>query len=161
MQMNEPVDVFRVYAMCGDDECWPYTGSAWGGRSQDQRPYFMAAGRRQIAYRWVYELYYGVVLTPDKSILHSCDNGAFPIACGNPKHMRVGTHQENMEDMKARNRHGMPAHVVQAIRKLLSQGRTQQEIADLYGVARETISAIATQRNHGHVRTDEEQSSLP
>jgi DNA-binding transcriptional regulator LsrR (DeoR family) len=62
--------------------------------------------------------------------------------------MRLGTVQDNSDDMVARQRHGMPKTVVRAIRTLLEQGRTQQDIADLYGVSRETISAIATQRAH-------------
>lgn len=144
---NEPADVFKSYAMGSDDECWPWLG-AWGGRTTDQRPYFMANGRRQIAYRFVYELVNGCVLTADQQIRHTCDRGAYPVGCGNPAHMIAGTNEENRQDMVERNRSGMPKAVVRAIRKLLDQGRTQQEIADLYGVSRETISAIATRRNH-------------
>jgi DNA-binding XRE family transcriptional regulator len=148
---HEPVDVFSVYVMGNDDECWPYIGSAWGGTNREPRPYFQAKGRRQIAYRWIYELVHGVTLTPDQLILHSCDNGGYPIGCGNPAHMKTGTVQENSNDMMARERHGMPKTVVRAIRTLLEQGRTQQDIADLYGVSREAISAIATQRVHKQV----------
>jgi DNA-binding XRE family transcriptional regulator len=147
--MNEPVDVFKYYDMSGGPEaCWVYIGNSWGGQKREPRPYFMAAGRRQIAYRWIYELVHGVTLTPDQLILHSCDNGGYPIGCGNIHHMRLGTVQDNSDDMVARQRHGMPKTVVRAIRTLLEQGRTQQDIADLYGVSRETISAIATQRAH-------------
>jgi hypothetical protein len=148
---NEPADIFKYYAIGNDDECWPYIGKAWGGRSQEPRPYFQAGGRRQITYRWIYELVHGVTLTRDQLILHSCDNGGYPTACGNPAHLRIGNNQENMDDMMERERHGMPKHVVRAIRKLLEQGRTQQEIADLYGVAPSTISAIAVQRVHKSV----------
>lgn len=145
---QEPSDVFHVYAIGNDDECWPYIGSAWGGNNREPRPYFQANGRRQIAYRWIYELVHGVRLSPDQLILHSCDNGGYPIACGNPLHMRCGTVQENSNDMMDRSRHGLPKTVVRAIRTLLEQGRTQQSVADLYGVSREAISAIATQRTH-------------
>ena len=148
---NDPVDVFNYYAMGSDDECWPYTGPSWGGREHTRRPYFMANGRRQAAYRWVYELVNGVTLTPDQFILHSCDNGGFPIGCGNPQHMRIGTNDDNMNDMKQRQRHGLPHHVVTAIRTLLEQGRTQQEIADLYGVSRERIRDIALHKYYRHV----------
>jgi DNA-binding XRE family transcriptional regulator len=146
MPSNDPADVFRYYAMGNDDECWIYTGNAWGGQAREKRPYFMAQGRRQIAYRWIYELVNGVTLTPDQLILHSCDKGGYPVGCGNPAHMRIGTVQQNSDDMMDRQRHGLPKTVVRAIRTLIEQGRTQQEIADLYGVSRETISAIATTR---------------
>jgi hypothetical protein len=151
MAGNDPIDIFKYYEMRGEDDCWPYVGKAWGGRNTDPRPYFQANGRRQIAYRWVYELVNGCTLSPDQLILHSCDNGSYPVACGNPKHMRIGNTQENMDDMVRRDRHGMPATVVRAIRTLLEQGRTQQEVADLYGVAPSTISAIAIQRSHRDV----------
>ena len=36
----------------------------------------------------------------DKLVLHSCDTPS----CCNPNHLRTGTHQENMNDMKARGR---------------------------------------------------------
>lgn len=152
MHTNEPADVFKYYAIGNDDECWPYLGNSWGGRSgYERRPYFMATGRRQIAYRWIYELYHGVVLTPDQLILHSCDNGAHPIGCGNVHHMRIGTAMDNAADRSDRQRQGLPFTVVRAIRKLLDEGITQQEIADRYGVARKTISAIATQKHFRHV----------
>ena len=153
---NQPSDVFLYFAMDNDDACWPYIGASWGGQRRERRPYFMSGGRRMIAYRWIYELVYGVTLTPDQLVLHSCDNGGYPIGCGNPHHMRVGNVQDNSDDMVQRQRHGMPKTVVRAIRTLLDQGRTQQDIADLYGVARETISAIATQRSHKTVVSDPE-----
>jgi hypothetical protein len=153
---NEPVDVFKLYDMRGDDECWPWLGT-WGGLpGVERRPYFQAGNRRQIAYRWVFELVNGVVLTRDQLILHACDNGATPIGCGNPAHLRIGTHDENFKEMTDRGRHGMPAYVVRAIRKLLSEGVTHQEIADRYGVVRETITAIATMRAHRHVSANED-----
>ena len=151
---NDPIDVFKYYEMRGSDECWPYLGNAWGGQPREKRPYFMAAGRRQIAYRWVWELVNGVTLDPSQLVLHSCDNGGFPIGCGNPHHMRIGDVVENAADMTSRGRHGLPPVIVRAINTLLKQGRSQQEIADLYGIARSTISAIATQRTHKHVDPD-------
>jgi hypothetical protein len=111
----------------------------------------MVNGRRQIAYRWVYELYHGITLTPDQFILHSCDKGGEPIGCGSVHHMRLGSREENTNDAIQRERLGLPKTVVRAIRRLLSEGRPQQEIADLYGVARTTISAIATEKTHNAV----------
>ena len=146
MKTNQPTDVFLHVDMRGHDECWPWLGT-WGGRSRDRRPYFMCAGRRTMAYRWVWELVNGPI--PDgKLILHSCDNGGHPIGCCNPTHMRLGTVYENSQDMMARERHGLPRIVVKAIMGLLDRGRSQTEIAELYGVTRETISAIATGRSH-------------
>ncbi len=136
--------------MRGPQDCWPWLGT-WGGRKRDRRPYYMARGRRTMAYRWVWELVYGEVLDESVLILHSCDNGGWPIGCTNPNHLRKGTVQDNSANMTDRPRHGLPASVVQAIRKLLDQGETQAEIARLYGLTRETISAIATKRAYKHL----------
>jgi predicted transcriptional regulator len=62
--------------------------------------------------------------------------------------MRLGTVRENSQDMMARERHGLPKTVVRAILTLLDRGTTQQDIADLYGISREAVSAIATGRSH-------------
>jgi hypothetical protein len=145
---NDPADVFQFIDMRGHDECWCWLGP-WGGRpGQERRPYFQAAGRRTMAYRWVYELVHGITLARTQTLLHSCDNGGHPTGCCNPNHLRIGTHAENMSDMVTRERHGLPKFAVDGIRRLLSEGRTQQEIASLYGVSREAISAISTGRSH-------------
>lgn len=148
---NDPKDVFTFIVMRGKTECWAWLG-AWGGRSRDRRPYFMADGRRTMAYRWVWELVSGTPIPDGMMVLHSCDNGGYPVGCCNPHHMRLGGVQENADDMTERQRHGLPHNVVRAIRTLLSEGRTQASIASLYGVSRETVSAIATQRVYSHVR---------
>jgi hypothetical protein len=153
---NDPADVFRYYRIGRDDECWEWLGP-WGGQEREKRPYFMAARRRQIAYRWVYELVNGVELVPSQLVLHSCDAGGYPVGCGNPLHMRLGTTQENSNDMVARDRHGLPKTVVRAIRVLLDSGRPQHEIATLYGISREAVSAIATNRVHKDVDDEPDQ----
>jgi DNA-binding transcriptional regulator YiaG len=146
---NDPVDVFRSIQMLDKESCWPWLGP-FGGRPSDRRPYFQANKVRKLAYRWVWELVNGPI--PDGLMVrHKCDNGAHPIGCCNIHHLELGTHVENMQDMTARGRHGLPATAVRAIRKLLDQGITQQEIADRYGVSRETISAISTGRVYNHI----------
>jgi predicted XRE-type DNA-binding protein len=147
---NEATDVFQHIEMAGPDECWRWLGG-WGGDRRDRRPYFMVDRRRYIAYRLVYELVTGNVLPSTTLLLHSCDNGGAPVGCCNPRHVREGTVKENADDMTARQRHGIPATQVQAIMRLISQGKKQQEIADLYGVSRETISGIATGRTYKHI----------
>lgn len=148
---NTPIDVFQHIDMRGPNECWPWLGKGWGGQKRDRRPYFMAEGRRKLAYRWVWELVHGDELTPDQMILHSCDSGGWPIGCCSPNHLRVGSHDENTKDMTDRQRHGLPATVVRAIRRLLEEGKTQQEIAKQYGLTRETVSAIKTLRAYKHL----------
>ena len=152
--MAAKTDVFQRYKRGStEDECWIWLGS-WSGRERHRRPVFTCEGVRVAAYRAVYELVYGAILTPDTMVLHSCDKGAWPVGCGNPKHLRLGDNAANVDDRLVRERHGLSHSVVKNIRKLLEQGRTQEAVADLYGVSRETVSAIATGRTYKHVKDE-------
>lgn len=146
---NKDIDVFKYIEMNDGDvtKCWEWTG-ALGGR--DGRPYFSFGGKRMLAYRLVYEIFTGNVLTKDLVVRHECDNKV----CCNPHHLTHGTHQENMNDMKERERHGLPHNTVKAIKRLLDEGEfTQQLIAKQFGVSRQTITAINNGEVYTHVTT--------
>tara|TARA_B100000131_G_C18107643_1_gene608493 strand:- start:1866 stop:2354 length:489 start_codon:yes stop_codon:yes gene_type:complete len=141
-KMSNATDVFKHIDMKdGDkDQCWTWKGKL---NAKDGRPYITIEGTRRAAYRVVLELHTGE-RHGGRQALHSCDNRI----CCNPHHLRWGSHQDNMDDMKERDRHGLPKTVVRAITKLRNEGKTQKEVAELYGIARETISAIETGRSH-------------
>lgn len=143
---NTMQDVFKHIDMHdGDDTvCWEWTRPITG-----ERPYFTVRGEKLLAYRIVFNLVYGKLQDTDL-VRHSCDNSI----CCNPKHLGKGSHEENMQDVRSRDRHGLPAHVVRIIRKLLSENRAQAEIADLYGISVKTVSAINTGRTKGYVTED-------
>jgi hypothetical protein len=139
---NTPVDVFKSIDMHDGDKdvCWEWTGSL---NKKDGRPYFTANKTRRPSYSWVLQLYSGEY-EEGKVVRHSCDN---PICC-NPHHLSWGTNQDNSNDMMDRDRHGLPRTVVRAIHRLLNDGRTHASIAELYGISRETVSAINQGRSH-------------
>ena len=139
---NTPVMVFPHINMHGGDKevCWEWKGKV---NAKDGRPYFTVDGRRRPAYVYVLELSSGQ-RQEERLARHSCDNKR----CCSPHHLSWGSHQDNMNDMKERERHGLSKITVRAIKKLLIEERPQQEIADLYGITREAVSAIATGRNH-------------
>jgi len=56
-----------------------------------------------------------------------------------------------MDDMKERERHGMPHHAVRHIKKLILQKIPYAVIADRYGCSASLISEIANGRAYGHV----------
>lgn len=157
---NKKTDVFLHINMHGNDPnvCWEWTRVTKGG-GRDGRPYFDVGGKKYLAYRIVYELFNGVELSDDVLVRHKCDNGGAPVRCCNPHHLELGTHEDNMNDMKYRERHGLPHHVVKNIKRLIKQGRDLQEIADLYGMSRENVSAIANERSYKHVKLDEDTDS--
>lgn len=82
-------------------------------------------------------------------VLHRCDIRC----CVNPNHLFLGSHAENMADMKAKNRaRGAPgeqnvkakftAEQVETIRELISQGFSCNSIAKSLGVVHSTITRI-------------------
>lgn len=144
---NEARDVFKHIDMSGGKKaCWPWTGKL----AANGRPYFTFDGKKRLAYDTVRELVTGKPLDPGKMNRHTCDNKI----CCNPEHLLIGTHIDNMHDMTSRERHGLTHHAVKAIRRALASGQTQQTIADLFGVSRENISAIATGRTYKHIKED-------
>lgn len=146
---NKPTDIFKHIDMKGGDkdECWPWKGKL---NKKDGRPYFTIEGKRRPAYAIALELSSGKTQSKSLVARHNCDNRT----CCNPHHLTWGTHQDNMNDMKERERHGLPRTVVRAILKLLTDGRAHADIAELYGVSRETITAI----NNG--RTDASRNEM-
>jgi hypothetical protein len=79
----------------GPSECWPstcaVTGNGYGKIGFNKRFYPMP--------RAAYRCFVGPVPT-DLVVLHSCDNPK----CCNPAHLRLGTVQDNHDDMWAKGR---------------------------------------------------------
>jgi HNH endonuclease len=70
----------------------------WNGtRNEDGYGLF---GERRV-HRLVYEHHKGQRLDPSTIVRHTCDNPP----CGNPDHLLIGDHQDNMRDMVTRRRH--------------------------------------------------------
>lgn len=89
-------------------------------------------------------------------VCHHCDNRA----CVNVEHMFLGTHKENMYDMKAKGRslRGSRQNMaklnesqVLEIRKLQAAGVMGKEIAKTYSVSKAVISMIKTGKLWTHV----------
>lgn len=151
---NRKVDVFKFITIRGDDDCWLWTGGLVG---RDSRPYFSVDGKKLLAYRIVYELMTGEELPSGTFIRHRCDNRV----CCNPHHMEKGGHQQNMDDMKDRQRHGMPHHTVRHIKKLILQGVPYATIGERFGCSKSLISEIANSRAYAHVHLQDERFADP
>lgn len=154
---RQKTDVFQFINLPTKDgkvdveSCWLWKQDApVAGR--DNRPTFTFNNRRMLAYRVTYELMMGCELSSETILRHRCDNKM----CCNPHHMDEGSHQENMNDMKERERHGLPHNTVRAIKKLLQGSDSHDEIAHKFGVSRQTITAINTGRVYQHVKLGDE-----
>jgi len=90
------VDSFwaKVDKSAGEQGCWLYTGfKKWDGYG------WLCRGRWMTAHRYSWILAYGE--PPEgMSIMHKCDNPP----CCNPAHLELGTHVDNMADMRRKNR---------------------------------------------------------
>lgn len=84
-------------------------------------------------------------------VCHRCDNRA----CVNPKHLFLGTHQDNIRDRTAKGREARGDKIgiakldwpkVGEIRSLLARGELQRVIADKFGVDPSVISEIKTEK---------------
>lgn len=80
----------RFIEFKASDECWPWKGSrvvgGYGALSWK--------GKYTYAHRLIYELLVGKI-PPKHIVMHLCN---FPPCC-NPKHLKAGTHRENMLHM--------------------------------------------------------------
>jgi hypothetical protein len=126
-----------------DDGCW--TWSAY--RYPNGYGYFgLAARTARYAHRMAWELTHGPI--PDGLfVLHRCDVRA----CVNPAHLFLGTHDDNMNDAKAKGRtprgcrNGMAKlsdDRVREIRAAKARGDVQRAIARDFGVSPMTVSRI-------------------
>ena len=113
-----------------------------------------------VAHRYSWTVAYGDI--PDGMLVcHHCDNPA----CCNPKHLFVGTNQDNMDDRNRKNRQAklkgsmngfskLSEESVLEIKRLLKMRASPKDrklslpkIAKMYKVSRSAISAISTGQN--------------
>lgn len=88
--------IARLEKATGIDKCW-----SWPGKTDHKgRGRVSVNGKTMLAHRAVWERV--VAPIPEgKMLCHRCDN----MGCVNPAHMYVGTHADNMRDMKDRRRY--------------------------------------------------------
>ena len=113
-------------------------------------------GKYRIAHRVSYEAYRGPI-PHGLNVLHSCDTPS----CINPDHLRVGTHQENMDESKRKGRMG-PNHsrgeshylsklTEEAVREIRATTGQTGPLADKYGVSRTAIKLARNGRTWSHL----------
>lgn len=118
-------------------------------------------GPHLYAHRVAWELTHGPMPTGDgyhgTCVCHRCDNRL----CVNPDHLFLGTHADNMADMRAKGRSGgrrrrgelsplakLTNAQANQIRELLRTGVSQREAARRFGVSRGTVVNIGRGRTY-------------
>lgn len=139
----------------GDDECWPWTGGTndrgYGQVRLGQTVYY--------AHRLSLSLS-GIEVPSDLEVLHQCDNPR----CCNPKHLRLGSHLENIRDMDRKGRRRTVAYAGEAnhlsklaeqdvldIRRRHGMGEQQTTLAREYGIGQSAVWMIVNRRNWRHI----------
>ena len=118
--------------------CWEWTASLRNGYGQ-----FGVGGRKGTinpSHRVSWELTNGAIPN-GLFVLHKCDNPK----CCRPKHLFLGTHQDNMKDMTSKFRHGVKLNIVQVDeirRRYFEESATKKELAIEMGVSVHNISDI-------------------
>ena len=136
--------------------CWKWLGglstSGYGQVSVDDKP--------QRAHRYAYTIAKGPI-PRGVFVLHMCDNRA----CVKPQHLFLGSHQDNMDDMKKKNRHKpyvrrgethrdskLQTKDVVEIRKRRVGGESLSDIAKDFPVDWTYISRICLRKRWAHVK---------
>jgi hypothetical protein len=120
----------------------------WTGRLQPNGyGQIRANGKTSYAHRVAWELA-NKPIPEGAYVLHDCDNRR----CVNPEHLRLGTFQDNMDDMTAKKRHahgernGHARLSEQAVRDIRASEALQADLAARYGVSQSLVSMIRSGR---------------
>ena len=134
------------------DSCWEWAKSTVRGYGS-----FGAGGVTVYCHKLSWCLHHGPV--PDGlCVLHRCDNRK----CVNPEHLFLGTREDNIRDMIAKDRsinlsgssHGMSKLTEDQVRYIKTKLLSQQSLSSLsreFGVSVQTIYAIHHGKTWKHV----------
>jgi hypothetical protein len=132
-----------------EGDCLIWTGTKRGGYGEVD---FGKPRVRMLAHRASYEAFIGPI--GDKCVCHSCDTPT----CINPKHLWLGTLQENTADRQAKGRQARgernaPAKLTtEQVKAILADARGCRRAAKAYGVHMSTIMSIRRGDTWKHVK---------
>ena len=130
--MNLAQRFWNKVQVVGLDECWEWTA----GLHSSGYGWFGVSGHAKRSHRIAYELTHGLIPHGLK-VCHSCDNRK----CCNPCHLFCGTNQDNMDDMKAKERQASKLSSIKA-QAILLDTRELKIISREYGISKAQVSRI-------------------
>lgn len=102
----------------------------------------IAIGTHRVAYAY----YHNTIRFNNLFVLHSCDNPK----CLAKEHLRLGTHQENMQDMVDRNRTTRKLTDEEII-EIYTSDRPTEYFVDKYSITKQTVNTIRNRTNWAEV----------
>lgn len=124
----------RFFTPSDEQECWPWLGTV--AKSTGYGSFAMAHRLSISAHKAAYIFSKGIV--PDGLfVMHSCDNRA----CVNPNHLSLGTHKDNMADMRNKGRKWSRLKE-DDVRYIRSCSEKSADLARKYGVYSSVISNV-------------------
>lgn len=135
--------------------CWEWIGAGRTGLGYGRIGGGGADGKLLQAHRVSYEIHNGQI-PKGFEVCHSCDNPS----CVNPHHLFIGPHIDNAKDMVNKNRQAkgsangfskLTEQEVIKIRKLLSNGAKQYDLANQFGISQTHISEIKLRKVWKHL----------
>lgn len=137
-----------------ENGCWLWVGAKSGRSYRYMHGSIALPNTRKSANasRVSWELYRGAI-PAGICVLHKCDN---PL-CVNPDHLFLGTHAENMADMKEKGRSTAGERSTRAkltsemVAEIRSSSHPNKIIANRFGVAPSTVSHIRRGRGWSHI----------
>ena len=146
VETGDDIQRFHKKYIVDKDNCWIWQSGTRGSNEKKQYGRHWANGKSINAHRFSYIIHVGEI--PDGVyVCHKCDN---PL-CVNPKHLFLGTHQENMNDMVAKNRaykgrgeekYWLSKLTAKQAEEIKNSTLSQSKLGKIYGVAQTTISRI-------------------
>lgn len=106
------------------DDCWIWKGSSCLGYGQ------MCTGMEFCGERKTHRISYTLqngTIPKGMIIMHTCDNPS----CVNPRHLKIGTYSDNMQDMKRKGRSNnkkFPLDYIKIVRRYINEGLSFKDI---------------------------------
>lgn len=136
-------------AIKSENECWEYRGT----KGRKGHGLFTISSKSGGAHRYAYEYTFGSI-PEGKQINHRCDNPP----CCNPRHLYVGTQQDNVRDREERNRTSkgsshttskLTDEQVSEIRELYRTGKySTRRLAKMYPVGKSGIHLLVNNETY-------------
>jgi hypothetical protein len=133
--------------------CWIWRGSI---KKNGYGTFFPRAGHHEHVHRFAYARAWRIEIPDGLFVCHRCDTRA----CVNPDHLFLGTHKENMADMrlKGRSRTGSRSALAKLcesdvvdLRTLSAFGVTLDALSAAFGVSRSAIHMAVARKTWRHV----------